>query len=84
MKCRIMLHFMWVFTVCKSTCLGVPRIERVKAYAQNHSLNIHAQVSSGTRCLNFVLSIYLCSFFMFVTSEYSKTGETEPWLLVDK
>ena len=23
MKCSIMLHFIWVFTVCKSTCLGV-------------------------------------------------------------
>ena len=25
----IMLHFFWVFTVCKSTCLGVFRIQRV-------------------------------------------------------
>ena len=24
-----MLHFIWVFTVCKSTCLGVSRIQRV-------------------------------------------------------
>ena len=23
MKCSIKLHFIWVFTVCQSTCLGV-------------------------------------------------------------
>ena len=30
MKCSIMLHFIWVFTVCQSTHLGVSRIQRVK------------------------------------------------------
>ena len=29
MKCSIMLHFIWVFTVCQSTSLGVSRTERV-------------------------------------------------------
>ena len=29
MKCSMMLHFIWVFTVCKSTCLVVSRIPRV-------------------------------------------------------
>ena len=29
MKCSIMLHFIWVFTVCKYTHLGVLRIQRV-------------------------------------------------------
>ena len=30
MKCSIMLHFIWVFTVCiLSTCLGVSWIQRV-------------------------------------------------------
>ena len=29
-KCSIMLHFIWVFTVCKSTRLGVCRIQRIK------------------------------------------------------
>ena len=39
MKCSIMLHFIWVFTVCISTCLGVSRIQKVKneanAFAQS-------------------------------------------------
>ena len=30
MKCSIMLHFIWVFTVCKSTYLGVSPIQRIK------------------------------------------------------
>ena len=29
MKCSMMLHFIWVFTVCKSTHLGVSPIQRV-------------------------------------------------------
>ena len=32
MKCSIMLHFIWFFTVCKSTRLGVSSIQRVKEY----------------------------------------------------
>ena len=32
MKCSIMLHFIWVFTVCKSTRLVVSRIQRVNDY----------------------------------------------------
>ena len=35
MKCRIMLHFIWVFTVCKSTHLGVSLIQRVNPYPAN-------------------------------------------------
>ena len=30
MKCSIMLHFIWVFTVCLSIYLGVSSIQRVK------------------------------------------------------
>ena len=30
MKCHIMWHFIWVFTVCKSTHLGVSCLQRVK------------------------------------------------------
>ena len=30
-KCSIMLHFIWVFTVCKSTRLGLSRIQRVNS-----------------------------------------------------
>ena len=29
MKCRLMLHFICVFTVCQSTCLPVFRVKRV-------------------------------------------------------
>ena len=30
MKCNIMLHFIWIFTVCKSTRLGFPENEGLK------------------------------------------------------
>ena len=30
MKCRIKWHFIWVFTVCYSTLLGVSGLQRVK------------------------------------------------------
>ena len=30
MKCHIMWHFIKVFTVCQSTCLGVSSLQRVK------------------------------------------------------
>ena len=30
MKCRIMQHFNWVFTVCKGTHLGVFGLQMVK------------------------------------------------------
>ena len=30
MKCSIMLHFIWLFTVCQNTHLGVSRIQRIK------------------------------------------------------
>ena len=29
MKCCLMQHFIWVFTVCQSTCLPVTRMKRV-------------------------------------------------------
>ena len=35
MKCSIMLHYIWVFTVCKSTHLGVSRIQRVNFFPAN-------------------------------------------------
>ena len=31
MKCSIMLHFIWVFTVCKNTQFGVSEYKRLKA-----------------------------------------------------
>ena len=35
MKCSIMLHFIWVFTVCQSTRLGVSSIQRVKDFMRD-------------------------------------------------
>ena len=34
---HIMWHFIWVFTVFKSTCLGVSRIQRVNKYTADIS-----------------------------------------------
>ena len=39
-----------------------------------HSLNVHAQPSSGTRCLIFCQSLRLLPYFMCANSEFS--GET--------
>ena len=32
MKCRILRHFFWVFTVCRSTPVGISSIERVNNF----------------------------------------------------
>ena len=50
MKCSIMLHFIWVFTVCKSTPLGVSLIQRVNVLFCEiiYNRNI-AQLLSWTR-----------------------------------
>ena len=34
MKCSIMPYFIWVFTACKNTHLGVSWIQRVKVYTK--------------------------------------------------
>ena len=64
MKCSIMLHFIWVFTVFKRTLLGGSQVQRVEfepqqdmrvflliAYAQKPQLNAYNDVSSTTRGL---------------------------------
>ena len=54
MKCSILLHFIWVFTVCKSTCLGVSpntlpgRVaQSVTCLATDASLTADAGVASS-------------------------------------
>ena len=37
-KCSIMLHFIWVFTVCQSTHLVVPSLQRVNYIQVNETL----------------------------------------------
>ena len=44
------------------------------AHAKRHSLNVHCQLPSGARCLNFGLSIYLQPLYVCMCSEGS--GET--------
>ena len=36
MEWRFMLHFIWVFTVCKNTHLGVISIQMVKSMEMTH------------------------------------------------
>ena len=52
MKCRFKRHFVWVFTVCKSTRLGVSSIQRV---------NTHTRLSGEAKNLIIVLWLYLLS-----------------------
>ena len=44
------------------------------AHAKRHSLNVHCQLPSGARCLNFGLSIFLQPLYVCACSEGS--GET--------
>ena len=47
MKCSIMLHFIWVFTVCKSTRLRVSRIQWVNGgfgHTVKPVLNGHSKI----------------------------------------
>ena len=44
------------------------------AHAKRHSLNVHCQLPSGAKCLNFGLSIYLQQLYVCMCSEGS--GET--------
>ena len=54
MKCRIMQHFIWVFTVCQSTCLCVPGHQGV-----NSILNIEKNFSGKTidKCMSSCMHI---------------------------
>ena len=64
MKCSIMLHFIWVFTVCKSTCLGASRMQIVKNEIYV-CLGILGQV-----WYLIVLIPDLCTLTYFVKSRY--------------
>ena len=46
MKCSIMLHFIWVFTVCKSTRLEVSQIQRVNLAVKLHESIVSSQDTS--------------------------------------
>ena len=43
MKCRIMLHFIRVFTVCQSTPLEVSSIQRVNVFIKRISEAFHQE-----------------------------------------
>ena len=62
MKWHIMLHFIWVLTVCKSTLLGVSSIQKVQH---------HVQLFSKSRELNVGLSLHLHPYFVNASSEGS-------------
>ena len=55
MKCSIMLHFVWVFTVSQIARLGVSRIQRVKITVWLFSLD---GLKENTNC-EYVLCHYL-------------------------
>ena len=60
MKCSIMLHFFWVFIVCKSTHLGVTRIQRVQCVLQDLNLTIDSAVDKIHKLFSFcMVPVYL-------------------------
>ena len=51
MKCSIMLHFIWVCTVCQGTLLGVSSLQRVRSddnYRLSNSCKFIGQVKKKT------------------------------------
>ena len=40
----------------------------LNAHVEGHSLNVHGQIQSGVRCLNFGLDLYLHSFYICASS----------------
>ena len=40
----------------------------LNAHVEGHSLNMHGQILSGVRCLNFGLNLYLHSFYVCASS----------------
>ena len=42
-KGRIMWHFIWVFTVCQSACLGVSVLKRVKVLYEPHRKSVYGE-----------------------------------------
>ena len=75
----IMLHFIWVFIVFKSTHLGVSRIQRVKAPAK-----LHLKMSSKrVVCCIYLLRPYsssLCSWVVCCT----RMVECKQWHICGK
>ena len=55
MKCSLMLHLIWFFTVCKNTRLEVSRIQKVKG-----SIILHKGSNTNAAAVN------LTSFFALV------------------
>ena len=51
-KCQSMRHFIWVFTVCKSTCLGVAWIQRgiFWSYGSFHTVLLHMLICHYFLC----------------------------------
>ena len=40
----------------------------LKSHVEGHSLNMHGQLLSGVRCLNFSLNLYRNSFYVCASS----------------
>ena len=61
MKCRIKRHFIWVFTVCQSTRLGVSGPKRVKLsldlYLHLYFVVMSSEGSGETALMKMWLSI---------------------------
>ena len=60
MKCSIMVHFIWVFTVCKITCVGVSRLQRVERVTCRRSDSQHAQLWRFSPNEDGIESTWMC------------------------
>ena len=71
MKCSIMLHFIWAFTVCKSTCLGVSRIQRVDSHLGLHYLQKYSSKYKRLTLFSPFTTIAFCSLICLYMHFYS-------------
>ena len=58
----------WTFTFLYTTLEPVHEFLVLNAHVEGHSLNMHGQLLSGVRCLNFGLNLYLHSFYVCASS----------------
>ena len=64
MACFIRSQLIWIYSVFKKDKPGLSRTRVNNLHIHSHALNIHSELSSGARYLNFVQSIHLHSYFV--------------------
>ena len=75
MKCSVMRHFIWVFTVCQSTRLGLSGLQRFLLVKSTDWLFIVTPMWDSVVILCFVVRFFM-SFLVLHSSRWGR----ESWL----